>query len=173
MVDNASQQLFDLWKRQFEESVQSWATLMRPTAPPADPAAFWRPMFDQAVQTWARIFAQTSTTPDVMTQWKQFVDQSIEAWSKALGQVMGTEAFAQLLGRSLDQLLAAQAPIRKAAERSVEEGLQALGLPSRAQVAGVAGQVADLEDRIERLEDALRLLLRRLGEADVTSGDHR
>ncbi len=164
MADTTANQLFDLWKKQFEEGSQAWTRLMTqtPAAAPADPFAFWRPVLDQGLQTWAKLFSQAPASPELLTQWKQFLDQWIEAWSKVLGQTMGTEHFAKLMGQSLDQLLTAQAPIKKAGDQAIEQTLQALNLPSRTQLAAVAKQIVELEDRIERLEDMLGTLLRRL-----------
>jgi hypothetical protein len=159
----ASQQLFDLWKRQIEEGAQAWGRMMTEAGAGAsrvDPTAFWRPLMDQGISTWARILSQGPVSPDLMTQWKQFLDQWIEAWSKALGQAMGTEAFAQSLGKYLDQWLVSQGPAKKAGEQSMEAMLQSLGLPSRAQVTGVARQLVELEERLERLEDAIGALLK-------------
>jgi Poly(R)-hydroxyalkanoic acid synthase subunit (PHA_synth_III_E) len=159
----ASQELFDLWKRQIEEGTQAWARMMAavPGRSAPDPAAFWRPLMDQGVAAWSRIMSQGPASPDLFEQWKQFLDQWIEAWSKALGQAMGTEAFAQMLGAYLDRWLQAQGPAKKAGAESAETVLQALGLPSRAQVVGVARQLAELDDRLERLEDGIAALLRR------------
>ncbi len=163
-----SQQLFEMWRRQLEEGAKSWAQAMtKGVAPPApDPAGFWwKPMFEQGLAQWARIFAQTPVSPELTTQWKQFLDQSIEAWSKALSQAMSTEAFAQMMGKTLDQWLATQAPAKRLADQSVDAALQALNLASRSQVAGVAKQIAELEERLDRLDDALAALARRLDEA--------
>ncbi len=164
MADSApSQQLFDLWRKQFEEGSQAWARLVSQTSsPPLDPLAFWRPVLDQGLQTWARLFATSPVSPDLMGQWKQFLDQWIEAWSKAMGQVMNTEPFAQGLGRSLEQWLVAAAPMKKAAEQSIDNALQTLNLASRSQLTGVAKQIVELEERIERLEDAVHAVLRKL-----------
>src|SRR5712692_10021419 len=165
MADAASpNQLFELWRKQFEEGAQAWTRLVgQASATPApDPTAFWRPVLDQGVQTWAKLFAQTPTTPDLLTQWKQFLDQWIEAWSKVLGQTMGTEQFAKLMGQSLDQFLVAQAPAKKAVDQQVDQALQALNLPSRSQLTAVAKQIVELEERIERLEDLIAVALRRL-----------
>jgi hypothetical protein len=84
-------QLFEQWRKQFEEGAQAWSRLITQTAatapsPTPDPTAFWRPVLDQGVQAWAKLFAQTPATPELLTQWKQFLDQWIEAWSKVLGQ---------------------------------------------------------------------------------------
>lgn len=162
-VSAASQQLFDIWKKQLDEGTQAWSRLLgqNPTPTP-DPFSFWKPAMEHGLQTWARIFATTPVTPDLMSQWKQFLDQSIEAWSRALGQVMNTDAYAQAMGRSLEQWLTSYAPAKKAADQSIEATLQALNVPSRAQVTSLAKQLMDLEERLDRLEDGIAAVLRRL-----------
>ena len=169
MVDTSANQLFDLWKKQLEEGTQAWARLVSQQAPPTptpDPWAFWRPVLDQGLQTWAKLFAQMPATPDLLTQWKQFLDQWIEAWSKVLGQTMGTAEFARVMGQTLDSFLVAQAPMKKAMDQQVEQALQALNLPSRSQVTAVAKQIVELEERIERLEDGISAILRRLSDKE-------
>ncbi|HXG15957.1 MAG TPA: hypothetical protein VNK50_06885 [Calidithermus sp.] len=162
MVDPIpTQQLFDIWRKGLEESAQAWARLLEPPAPP-DPATFWRPLVEQWVQAWARVFAATPLTPDVAAQWKQFLDHAIDAWSRALGQAMHTEGFARLLSQYLDQWLTSYGPVKKAAEQQVEQALQALNLASRSQLTSVARQIVELEERVERVEDGVRTVLRRL-----------
>jgi hypothetical protein len=124
--------------------------------------AFWRPVLNQGLEQWARMFAQTPASADLMAQWKQFLDQWIEAWSRVLGQAMATENFAQLMGRSLEGWLAAQAPMKKAGEQALEQSLQALNLASRTQLTAVAKQVVELEERLERIEDGIAAVLKRL-----------
>lgn len=169
MADTTANQLFDLWKKQFEEGTQAWARLVSqqaPSAPTPDPWAFWRPILDQGLQTWARLFSQAPATPDLLAQWKQFLDQWIEAWSKVLGQTMGTAEFAKLMGQSLDSLLASQAPVKKLLDQQVEQALVTFNLPSRSQVTALAKQVVELEERIERLEDGINALLKRLSDRE-------
>jgi len=95
-------------------------------------------------------------------QWKQFLDQWIEAWSKALGQAMNTEAYAQMMGKYLDQWLVVNAPMKRAAEQQIDQALQVLNLASRTQLTAVAKQIVELEERLERMEDVLGAILRRL-----------
>lgn len=172
MVDGPGpSQLFEQWRKQFEEGAQAWTRLISQTTaasatPTPDPTAFWRPVLDQGVQTWAKLFAQTPATPDLLTQWKQFLDQWIEAWSRVLGQAMGTDQFAKLMGQSLDQILVAAAPAKKAMDQQIEQALQALNLPSRSQLTAVAKQLVELEDRIDRLEESISAKLRRLAERE-------
>jgi hypothetical protein len=162
-VSAASQQLFDLWKKQLDEGTQAWTRLVgqNPTPTP-DPLSFWKPAMEHGLQTWARIFATTPVTPDLMSQWKQFLDQSIEAWSKALSQVMSTEAYAQAMGKAMEQWMTAAAPVKKQADQSIEGALQALNMPTRAQVTALAKQVMELEERLDRLDDGISAILRRL-----------
>ena len=151
MSDSSPQaQLFEMWRKQLEEGASAWGKLLSPPAapPPPDPMAFWRSLVEPWVQASARAFSQTPMTPDVMTQWKQFLDQSIDAWSRALGQAMNTEAFAQTLGRYLDQWLATTAPMKKTAEQGIDQALQTLNLASRSQLTAVAKQIVELEERV-------------------------
>lgn len=162
-ASNPTQQLFDLWRRQIEEGTQAWSKMVTqpsgPTAP--DPLAFWRPFMDQGLASWARVMGQVPVSPDLTAQWKRFLDEWIEAWSRALSRSMGTEAFAEMLGRYLDQWLVAQGPLKKSAQQTTDAMLQTLDLPSRTQVANVARQLVELEERMERLEDGLAALLAR------------
>jgi hypothetical protein len=160
---NATQELFDLWRRSLEEGTQAWLKAMRPTAPspaphaapPPDFTAFWRPLLAQGMEVWQKAAAQGKVSPEFMQQWKGFMDQWIEVWTQALGQAMATEGFAQALGRYLDQFLTVSGPVKKAMDQYNDGALKTLGLPSRSQVVGVAAQVVALEERIERLEDRL------------------
>jgi len=164
-------QLFEQWRKQFEEGAQAWSRLITQTAsasqtPTPDPAAVCGHVLDQGVHTWAKLFAQTPATPELLTQWKQFLDQWIESWSKVLGQAMGTEQFAKLMGQSLDQMLVTAAPAKKVVDQQIEQALQALNLPSRSQLTAIAKQIVELEDRIDRLEDSISAKLRRLAERE-------
>lgn len=163
---DTSTQMFDMWRRQMEEGAQAWMRMMgqSPAPPPSamDPTAFWKPFMDQSLAAWAKLMTQGSASPELMTQWKQFLDQWIAAWSKVLEQAMGTENFAQMLGKQLEGYLNAANPVKKAAEQHVEATLAGLGLPSRTQVVGLAKQVVQLEDKIDGLDDRLAALAKRL-----------
>jgi len=172
MAENSSTQaLFDLWKKQIEEGTQAWLRMMgQPQA--ADPTLFWRPFLDQGMAAWVKLLTQGPVTPDLLGQWKQFLDQWIATWGKVLEQAMGTEAFAQALGKYLEQWLAFQAPVRKVVGESAEAALSALGIPSRSQVVGIARQLMDLDDRIEKLEDRMGALMTRMDDLFKALADH-
>ncbi len=163
MAENASQQLFDLWKKQTEDAGQAWLKMLG-QGQPVDPQSFWRPFMDQGMAAWSKAMTQGTASPDLMAQWKQFLDQWIAAWAKVLEQAMSTETFAQALGKQLESFLGAATPAKKAAEQHVEAVLSALGVPSRNQVVGLAGQLVQLEEKVEGLEDRLDAILKRLSE---------
>ncbi|MGH7368596.1 MAG: poly(R)-hydroxyalkanoic acid synthase subunit PhaE [Candidatus Rokuibacteriota bacterium] len=166
MAEEPSQQLLDMWKRQVEEGTQAWLRMMgqAPTPTPAmDPQAFWRPFMDQGMAVWSKVMTQgTAPSPDLMAQWKQFLDQWIAAWSRVLEQAMGTDNFARLMGKQLEGFLNVAGPVKKAAEQQVDASLAGLGVPSRAQVVALARHVAQVEEKIDGLEDKLDRILRRL-----------
>jgi hypothetical protein len=168
MADNPSQQLLDMWKRQVEEGTQAWLRMMgqgQAAAPTMDPQAFWRPFMDQGMAAWSKVMTQgNAPSPDLMAQWKQFLDQWIAAWSRVLEQAMGTDSFAQLLSKQLEGFLNVSGPAKKAAEQQIEVSLAGLGIPSRAQVTALARHIAQVEEKIDGLEDKLDRVLRRLND---------
>jgi polyhydroxyalkanoate synthesis regulator phasin len=162
-MPDASQALFDMWKKQVEEGSQAWLRMLgTPQAPTMELQAFWRPFMDQGIAAWSKVMTQGQTSPDLMAQWKQFLDQWIAAWSRVLEQAMGTDAFAKTLGAQMQGFLNAANPTKKAAEQQIEGSLAGLGLPSRSQVVSLAKQIVLLEEKVEGLEDKLDAILKRL-----------
>jgi hypothetical protein len=161
MAESSAQQLLDLWKKQIDEGSRAWLELVK-QGQPTDPQAFWRPFMDQGMAAWAKVMSQGTPTPDLMAQWKQFLDQWIAAWSRVLEQAMSTDAFAQALGKQLETFLNAAGPAKKAADQQLEAGLAAAGLPSRSQVAALAAHLAQVEEKIDALDDRLAAVLKRL-----------
>ena len=153
--------LFAQWRKQVEAGTAAWIKTVRQMAsqghvpPPPDPMQFWR-QFSNAGPMNAPPFAGAGPVdPQMLAQWKRFLDDWIAAWSQALERAMGTEAFAEALGKTLDQFLTVQGKAREAVERSGKAAIDAVGLPSREQVVGLSRQLMDLEDRLEGLEDKI------------------
>ena len=163
-----STQFFDMWRRQLEESTQAWTRMVSqaPPAAPPDPTAFWKPVLNQGLEQWARMFAQTPASPDLMVQWKQFLDQWIAAWSRVLEQAMGTDTFARMMGKQLEGFLNASGPAKKVAEQQIDASLAGLGIASRAQVVALARHLAQVEEKLDGLEDKIDRLLRGAGRTE-------
>ena len=172
---SAPDDLFAMWRKQVEAGTAAWVEAAQRMAGqghvpnPPDPTQFWR-QFTNFGPLGASPFAGTGPVdPDVLAQWKRFLDDWLAAWSRALEQVMGTEAFAEALGKTLDQYLSVQAKARQATEQATKAGIESLGLPSREQVVGLSRQMMDLEDRIESLADQLDALGARPAAAAATT----
>ena len=163
MADGPStEQMFDVWRKQLQAGAEAWTKAVQQMgsagqAPPSplDPAAFWRQFTDPGASVWAGLQGPGPIDPQVLAQWKRFLDDWIAAWSGALEQAMGTEAFAESLGKTLDQFLTAQGKAKEAASRVNKVTLETLNLPSRDQIVGLSRQLMDLEDKLEALEDRL------------------
>ncbi len=54
------------------------------------------------------------------------------------------------------------APVKKAADQQIEAALQTLNMASRTQLTAVARQIVELEERVERVEDAVGAVSRKL-----------
>ena len=174
---SAPDDLFAMWRKQVEAGTAAWVEAAQRMAgqgqvpAPPDPTQFWR-QFSNFGPLGASPFPGTGPVdPDVLAQWKRFLDDWLAAWSRALEQVMGTEAFAEALGKTLDQYLSVQAKARQATEQATKAGIESLGLPSREQVVGLSRQMMDLEDRIESLADQLDALGARPAAEAATTTD--
>jgi hypothetical protein len=148
-----------------EASTEAWSKAVgqmashgqAPMSPP-DPTVFWRQFTDPGSATWASFQTAGPVDPDVLKQWRRFLDDWIAAWTKALEQAMGTDAFGEALGKTLDQFLTLQDKTQEAVQGSSKATLDALGLPSKDQIIGLSRQLMDLEDRLESLEDQIGAL---------------
>jgi hypothetical protein len=87
-------------------------------------------------------------------------DTSMENWSKMLIQFVGTNAYAEATGTVLDAWLSSSAPFRKMLETAMSQALANAQMPSRAEVAGVAGRLTGIEMRLDDLEAKLDEALR-------------
>jgi hypothetical protein len=119
---------------------------------------------DPVVEYWSEIMARTPVTPEVMGKWKRVLDHSIEAWSRALSEVMATEEFAQLLGTSIEQWIAAQASFTGQPAQVTGQAAQLAG-QAQQLTRLVAEQLAGLTAEVRRLEERLRQVESRVASA--------
>lgn len=140
-----------------------------------DPADLWTQWFTTALQagTYAAGTAQSASAsvhgqqpggdannrppngPDLpmdpITAYRRWYEATNQDWSQMAGNVVGSEAFIELVSRSVETYTSAMRSLR----RSSEAQLSALQLPTRRDVARVASLVIALEAKVERIEDAL------------------
>lgn len=120
----------------------------------------WQQQMQQGAEMWLGMMGQSPVAPEAVPQMRQMTDQWIGFWSQLFEQTMGTEAFAQAMGKQMDATLNIVNPVKKALEQQIEQTLKAMGLPSRDQVTSLARQIVHIEEKIEGIEDQLDALLR-------------
>ena len=99
---------------------------------PPDPMQYWRDFFHDPTRAW-----------------REFYQQSEATWGPQLEQNLGTEAYAAMIGQTLD----AYVSFHKALRESMNRYLETMNLPSRDDFARVASQITALEAKIDALDE--------------------
>ncbi|OGO42123.1 MAG: hypothetical protein A2Z04_02540 [Chloroflexi bacterium RBG_16_57_9] len=89
---------------------------------------------------------------DPFAPWRSFRDSSLESWSKVMAEAVGTEAFAESLGKMLNSYLETSAPMQKIVEQYMEAYLKQMNMPSRSEVISIAERLTHLELRLDDLD---------------------
>ena len=137
--------------------------------PPFYPFNDLQQVWQQFYNTWAEQTRQAmsagTTGPEVVFNAQKQWSEQLEAMAKVFAEVMGTEQFANLLGRYMEQSLVWQERMANASEPQMDSMLRAYHLPSRGQIDRLFERVIGLEDRIDDLEDENRKLRKQLESA--------
>ncbi len=89
---------------------------------------------------------QTSLDPFAM--WKSFYDKAESNWSELINESMQKEAFSEWMGHSLNLYLQYQDLVQK----STENYLKQVNMPTRAEVSNLASLMINLEEKIDQLD---------------------
>ncbi len=102
----------------------------------------------------------TSQTPgaDLFQAWKGLYDQYESTWTKATQEMLESESFTKTLSQTREQYLSG----RKVSKETMERYWESLRIPTKTDVARVAGMVNALENKIDALEDAHDTLMAQL-----------
>ena len=119
-------------------------------------------MWQQFYNTWAEQTQKAMETEGqgqeaFLNAQKKWSEQ-LEAMAKTFAEVMGTESFASMLGRYMEQTLVWQQRMANATEPQQDAMLKSMNMPSRGQIDRLFERVIGLEDRIDDLEDENRKL---------------
>jgi len=98
----------------------------------------------------ARVSAGDVFPSDPLTLMRQWYDASSEAWAKAAGDLVGNEAVLEVGS----QLVDSYASFQKTFSRASEQYYHGLQLPTRSDIARVAGLVVALEEKVDRIDEA-------------------
>jgi len=95
---------------------------------------------------------------DPFQAWRTFYQTSEKNWEAFFHEVLSTDTFADALGRTLQGYLNTQGAFAKALERSMEQYLKAINVPSRADITRIAGMIVALEDKVDEIASIVEQL---------------
>jgi polyhydroxyalkanoic acid synthase PhaR subunit len=144
----------ELWHRWIDLMVGTWG---KPAVGGADPAALtkhWLELWEQAGAAMTGGTASPPAASDPLALFQRWYEANSEAWARAAEGMIGSEAFMQATSRFLDAYVSGYRAVRQASEHYLRNAQ----LPARADVARVAGLVVALEEKVDRIEEALEAL---------------
>ena len=82
-------------------------------------------------------------------------DNYLDAMSKVMMNAVNSEEYGQATGVMLNSALIASAPFREALDKAMAAALQQSSMPSRQEVAALAGRFTNIEMRLDDMEAKL------------------
>jgi polyhydroxyalkanoic acid synthase PhaR subunit len=136
------------WKQWLDRTMENWRKITEIGGDPLGLTAHWMKLMEE---TRTKLMAAENIPADPFTFFRQWYDLSSEAWAKVVEEAIGSEEFQQLSGRFLENY----ASFAKAFRRANEEYFKAIQLPTRSDITHVAELVVSLEEKVDKIEDAL------------------
>ena len=97
-----------------------------------------------------------STKPfDPLESFRGLRDAYLDAMAKTMVEAVNTEGYAEASGAMLENSLTISAPFRDAMEKSMQQVLQQLSLPSRQDFAALADRFTNMEMRLDDMDAKL------------------
>ena len=138
----------EAWKQWFDTNSEVWRTIAERGRDPLGLTTLWVEMLEEAR---AKMMAGGAFPADPFTFFKEWYDATSETWSKMLGDVLGTEKFVEASSKFMESYTSFYQTFRHA----TEEFFRNLQLPTRSDLARIGELVIGLEDKVDRVEDAL------------------
>jgi hypothetical protein len=82
-------------------------------------------------------------------------DNYLDAMSKVMMNAVNSEEYGQATGAMLNSALIASAPFREALDKAMAAALQQSSMPSRQEIATLAGRFTNVEMRLDDMEAKL------------------
>jgi polyhydroxyalkanoic acid synthase PhaR subunit len=148
----SSTELGELWRRWFEataglrsEALEVENGFMDHMAP------LWKEMADDVS---AKILSGESLPEDPVRFFVQWYNETEERWSETADELLRRDEILESMGRFFETYARSEAELRHASE----EELKNRGVPTRSDVARVAKLVVVVENKVDRIEEALEEL---------------
>nr|HET6902613.1 hypothetical protein [Ktedonobacteraceae bacterium] len=140
--------LEEFWKNWFESMIASWRKAAESGPDPLGLTARWLDLMEEAR---AKMFSSGTMPTDPFTFYKQWYDAISETWSKVVGDLIGTEEFTKASSKFLENYL----NFVKSSRRINEEYFKNLQIPTLSDIARVAELIVLLEDKVDKIADAV------------------
>jgi polyhydroxyalkanoic acid synthase PhaR subunit len=148
----SSTELGELWRRWFEatvglrrEALEAENGIMGHMTP------LWKEMADDVS---AKMRSGESLPEDPVRFFVQWYNETEERWSETANELLRRDEILESMGRFFETYARSEAELRHASE----EGLKNRRLPTRSDVARVAKLVVVVENKVDRIEEALEEL---------------
>ena len=99
--------------------------------------------------------AEKSKPKEPTEMFREMRDAYIDSVAKAMVDVVNTEGYAEATGAMLNNSLAITAPFREAMEKSMQQVLQQLSLPSRQDIVALSERFTNQEMRLDDIDAKL------------------
>lgn len=134
----------EAWTQWVDAAMRNWRKGMDMQELPA-------PWLEMMEEVHAKMQMEENTNVDPITVLKHWYDTSGEKWSKSFGDAIGTERFVEAMSYMLESYASFSSMFRQACEAYFSN----LQLPTRSDIARLAGLVVNLEEKVDRIEDSL------------------
>jgi polyhydroxyalkanoic acid synthase PhaR subunit len=112
------------------------------------------PWLEMLEEVRAKMQMKENATADPVAVLMDWYDTSNEKWSKTLGDAIVTKRFVEAMSYILD----GYASFFKMFRQASEAYFSTLQLPTRSDIARLAGLIVNLEEKVDRIEDAFELM---------------
>lgn len=103
---------------------------------------------------------QSPGNPFDASAWREGRDTFLDAWAKAMTEAVNSDQYAKTTGAMLDSYLTASSPFRDLLEKTMQQVLRQLSLPSKDDVISLAERMTHIEMRLDDMDAKLDRLLK-------------
>ncbi len=157
----------EVWKQWVDATTDAWRRAAEAGKDAVELSGQWLRVLEE---TRAKLLSGEINSKDPITFFKQWYDATSEIWAQVIGEVMSSERFMEANRQFIETYTSAV----RASNRLNEELFQTMQLPTRSDIARVAGLVVSLEEKVDTIEDALEGFGGRFAQAGSSKvGDDR
>lgn len=141
----------EIWNAWYEATVGVWKRAAEMGGDPLGLTTRWLEMMEE---TRKRIMAGDILPADPFTFFQKWYEATSETWAKVVDDMLSSEKFIE----SASPFIEIYSNFVKTLHRANEEFFSNLQLPTRTDLARVAGLVVAVDEKVDKLEDALENL---------------